>query len=112
MKTKFTGSTSFTSLSSLVISHESKINIIWLLIGVLGIALAGNIVLLSINLVRENSFHTRVTEIERNLNNYRVELLQEANNYQIEQLNRIKEQDDILNCLKFKKYWQYEQCFN
>ena len=106
-----TKSTGGASLSSRVASHEKKINIIWILLVVLGLGIVLNIVLLSINLIRENSFHIRITDMEKDSTDYRIELLQKIDNYQIEQLDKTKEQDDVLNCLKFKKYWQYEECF-
>ena len=74
---------------------------IWLLYA--GIVAA--IALLAIDLYRDAELHNRVTELEREVQVYKEELLKEVFKEDIE------ENQKILDCLKLKKYWEYGDCF-
>lgn len=74
------------------------------------------VLLLAFNLVTDYSTHQRITELEREIADNKVNFFKEIGNLpkevRIEKIEEdIEREQEILNCLKFKKYWQYGECF-
>lgn len=72
-----------------VYAHERLIPFLW------GGILA-SIIILALDIVRNNDIHTRITELEKEVVTYRKEIL---------------EQKTILSCLKFQNLQSYLDCF-
>ncbi len=85
-------------------------------IAIIGIVIA--ICVLAFNIWQNNSLHTRITELEKDIAQYKIEIYEKIFLYQKEydnnslfltgEINNIKKTNE---CLKQKRYWQYEQCF-
>ncbi len=98
-------------------------------IAIIGIVLA--ILILVFDVWRDNSLHSRITELERQvaddakefttekynlsneINTARNEFKDNKENVSMEneQNKKFESLNSIVDCLKNKKYWQYEQCF-
>jgi len=90
-------------------------------IAVIGIVIA--ILILVFDIWRDNSLHTRITELERQVAEYKIDLSEKIikQQGQIDNLpdkerikkieENVKNEQEILGCFKNLKYWQYEQCF-
>jgi len=81
---------------------------------ILGIILV--LIVIGIDIVSDFSLHTRITNLEREIADNKVNFSKEISNLPNEKRvgnieKVIEEEKEILNCLKFKKYWQYEECF-
>lgn len=112
------------------------------------VVIAVAIFILAFDIWRDNTLHSRITELERQIANYRIEITEYKNNINTEAIIKEKEllnykseiiekenqqnkiieilpnnervktieekieaEQRIINCLKVKRYWQYEQCF-
>ncbi len=54
----------------------------------------------------QNNNYKQIIEIKEDINNkYYLNSIQMNNNF-----NKIENQEEILNCLQNKKYWQFEEC--
>lgn len=74
-----------------------------------------SIIFLSIDIYRDNSLHSRITELEKDVADYKVELNKEIDNLPKEERVKIIENDiknlqKSLNCLKNKEYFSMK-CF-
>lgn len=63
------------------------------------------------------NYNERIFNLQQNSYNQIVQTRKEFEDlYNIERFNKTQEklkiQDDINNCLKFKKYWEYQSCFH
>lgn len=119
-KTSQSGDTSSSAAQAYPLSKGEQLETLYK-VAILGIVLA--IFILAIDIWRDNSLHTRITEIERQVADYKIELSDKINkqqeqldnlpkNNRIEKIeNNIDTEKEILSCFKNKRYWQYEQCF-
>jgi len=82
---------------------------------IIGVVLT--LLVLTFDAIRDNKLYERIIELERELASYKVENIkefmeqQEKINNLINLKDKIVEEENILSCLKVKKYWQYEECF-
>jgi len=82
-----------------------------LIVKILLIGIVGAIILLSVDLYRDSSLHSRVTDLEKDYADFRIDFSTKLNNINIPDNNKIKSMESTINCFKISKYFN-NNCFN
>lgn len=73
-----------------------------------------SIFMLTVDILRDNNVNSRISELEREIADYKkenFELNEKSFSEKRALFDEFSKQQKVIECLKISQYWQYQRCF-